>query len=68
MNQAVLKWATWGTIGLVVTSALWLAGTVHVTHKPPPAYRSVQATPVPALTLVAMPAERAASSALRALR
>lgn len=68
MNQAVLKWATLGTIGLVVAGALWLAGSVQVSYAPAPAYRAVQATHVPALTLVAMPVERSASSALRTIR
>lgn len=72
MNQAVLKWATLGTIGVAVTGALWLATSVQVSYQPAPAYRSAQATSttptLPALTLVALPAERAASSALRTLR
>lgn len=68
MNPAVLKWATLGTIGLVVISALWLAVSVQVSYVPAPAYRSVQAPHGPALSLVAMPAERSASAVLRAIR
>ncbi len=29
MNEAILKWLASGTIGLVVCSSLWLAGSVQ---------------------------------------
>lgn len=69
MNESVLKLFTLSMIGLVVVFALWLAGSVQAAHQSPSStLRVVQTKPVSGphygLTLVALPAERAASAAM----
>ena len=64
MNEAVLNWLTVTMIGLVVLSALWLAGSVQTTQRAAP-YRLAlnQAVSKPVTLVAALPAERAASAA-----
>jgi hypothetical protein len=65
MNASILKWLSSSLIGLVVLSALWLAGTVAATSAAPSRVMRISA---PVLTAsadhVALPAERAASAAM----
>ncbi|CAN5335407.1 hypothetical protein BH11PSE10_BH11PSE10_18110 [soil metagenome] len=65
MNANILKWLSSGLIGLVVLSALWLAGSVAATSASPPRVISLN-TPVRTASLyrVALPVERAASAAM----
>jgi len=65
MNANILKWLSSSLIGLVVLSALWLAGSVAAIPESPSRIMSVTA-PVRTASLyrVAMPVERAASAAM----
>lgn len=65
MNANILKWLSSSLIGLVVLSALWLAGSVASTRAPPS--RAVHTSaPVRTASLyrLALPMERAASAAM----
>jgi len=73
MNEAILKSLASGTIGLVIVSALWLAGSVQTnsagdasTQIYGQAHTTAHARHDANLELVAFPAERAASSPLLA--
>lgn len=64
MNANILKWLSTSLIGLVVLSALWLAGSVALTREP--AARFIQtkaAVQTASLYFAALPMERAASAA-----
>lgn len=65
MNANILKWLSSSLIGLVVLSALWLAGSVASSRTPPS--RDTQTSgPVQTASLyrLALPIDRAASAAM----
>ncbi len=64
MNEVILKWLASGTIGLVVCSSLWLAGSVQheITGGPVVAKASSTSKQTADIHLASLPIERAASA------